>query len=424
MILRSLGFRAEAFNPLHPRDPALMGLFGWGARSAAGVAVTPDTAMRSVAVYACVLVISEALKQTPLLLKTRTGPRSSELADTHPVFPLLESTPNRFQTAAEFKQMLQGHLCLRGRAYAEILATGGTGVAELMPLHPDRVRAFWAPDGKRAYAYSDPNGGQRVILQSEMLHLMGLSLDGLDGLSPIACMRNAIGLDLAQEEFAGANIQNGVRPAGVLQTEKTIGEEGIKGLRKHWEETHAGSRNTGKVAILEDGLKWQQVGLSLEDAEFLDSRKFSITQIARMFRVPPHMIADLDRATFSNIEQQSLEFVQFTMMPWFVTWQDAIRRDLLGPSERRKLFAQFDVQHLVSVDQAALRNMLVAGRQWGWFSANDARARLGENPIDDGDTYLQPVNMADAAAILLRIPPATIPTTSPSTRSKPSFRRP
>jgi HK97 family phage portal protein len=401
LILRSLGWEGrETFTPMHPRDPNLASLFGWGAATAAGIAVNAETAMRSVPVYACVQILAQTVGQVDLCVHRRVD-KSLERAIDHPLYDLLLYQPNRSQSAVEFKEMLQGHITLRGNGYAEILSTGGKGIAEIVPRHPDRVRPFWAPDGRRAYAYSDPNGPQRVILQDEMLHIMGLSFDGLSGVSPITYLRNTIGLELAQEEFASANIANGARPSGALSTAGKLNDDSRANLKKSWTEAMTGSRNSGKVAILEEGLKWEQLGLTLEDAQFLEQRKFSLEQIARIFRVPPHMIGDLSRSTNNNIEQQSLEFVQFTMMPWFVRWQQAIGRDLLSPTERKTVFARFDVDQLSSADLATRIELWNAGRQWGYLNADDIRARMGENPLPNGEgqAYLQPVNMQAVGSV-------------------------
>lgn len=417
MILRSLGWeKRETFAPMHPRDPGLAGLFGFGSLSSAGVAVSPQTAIRSVPVYACVRIISQTLAQTCLHLYERVDARTQNHAEGHPLYDLLLNIPNRFQTAQEFKEMMQAHVCFRGNAYAEILATNTRGIAELMPLHPDRVLPFWAPDGRRAYAYNDPNRGQRVILQSEMFHLMGLSLDGgLCGLSPISYFRNTIGLDLAQEEFAGANIANGARPSGALKTTGKLNDAARDNLKKSWAEVMQGSRNSGRVAILEEGLAWEQLGLTLEDAQFIEQRKFSLEQIARIFGVPPHMVGELTRSTNNNIEQQSLDFVQNTMGPWFAKWQGAIARDLLSEAERKRFIARFDVDQLLRADLTTRRNMYIAGRQWGWLSANDVRADMGLNPIEKGDIYLQAVNMQVAG-----VPAPTDPAATDQTGDQPN----
>lgn len=399
MLLKMLGLeQRERVNPVHPQDPGLARLFGFGTMSGAGVSVTPETAQSSVTVMACVRVLAETAGQLPLILYQRGANGTRSRAEKHKLFRILRRRPNAFQTSIEFKTMMQGHLALRGNAYAEIVATRRAPVEELIPLHPDRVRPFWVKRGVRAYEYNDPDQGRRVILQDEMFHLMGPPrADGLMGMSPIEVHRNAIGLDLAQEEQAGRLLANSVSVPGVLKTAKALGEDGLKNLRKSIDTFHKGADKAGRYMILEQGLEWQQIGLSMADAQFLEQRKFSRTQICAIFNVPPHMVGDLERATFSNIEHQTLGFVKFTMMPWTIRWEEAITRDLLPENEQEQYFAEFLYDALLRGDLESRISSYVKGIQWGWLSVNDVRRMENMDPIEGGDVYLQPSNMVPVA---------------------------
>lgn len=398
MLLRSLGLEARAaVSPLHPRDPALAALFGFGAQSAAGTTVTADTALTSVTVFRCVRVISETIGQLPLILYKRGTEGKRSRAETHKLSKILRLKPNRFQTPFEWKTMMEAHRTLRGNAYSEVISSPMASVAELMPLHPDRVTPFWANNGTRAYRYQDPKKGERIILSGEMFHLMGHPRpDGLAGMSVVELNRNAIGLDLAQQEQAGRLIKNGMVIPGVLKTDKALTDTALKNLRGSLE-NHTGARNTGSPLILEQGLDWKQMGLTMADAEFLASRKFSVTDIARMFNVPPHMVGDLDRATFTNIEHQTLGFVKFSMMQLATSWEEAIGRDCLSESEQDRYFAEFLFDALLRGDLASRVAAYVKGIQWGWLSVNDVRRMENMDPIEGGDVYLQPSNMIPVA---------------------------
>lgn len=398
MLLKLLGLEARnAVNPVHPRDPALAAMFGFGSVSAAGTNVTADSALTSSTVFRCVSLLSTTIGQLPLVLYKRLEGGRRERAEKHKLFKILRRRPNRFQTASEWKTMMEMHRTLRGNAYSEIVATAMNPVGELIPLHPDRVRPFWAKDGRRAYRYNDPNGGDRVILADEMFHLMGQPRpDGLLGMSPIELHRNTIGLDLAQQEQAGRLIKNGMVIPGVLKTEKVLNDAAHANLKKSLKEL-SGAANTGTPMILEQGLDYKSMGLSMVDAEFLQSRKFSVTDICRMFNVPPHMAGDLEHATFSNIEHQTLEFVKYSVMPLATSWEEAITRDLLSESDEDRYYAEFLFDALLRGDVTSRVSAYVKGIQWGWLSVNDVRRMENMDPIDGADVYLQPTNMVPFA---------------------------
>ena len=389
-------FRAS--NPsAHPRDPVVAAWWGSGGATAAGVNVTPDVAMRQSAVFACVRVLAETLAAVPLKVYRRLDPRGKEVDRDHRLWTILHDRPNAWQTSFEFREMLMGHVALRGNGYAEIIATGGDPVAQLVPLHPDRVMPFQSvPGGQLAYRYTPLEGASRIILQEEMFHVRGLSSDGIVGLSPIALHRETIGSAIAAQEYSARFMANDSTPLGVVEMPKTFGsEDDRKAWIKSWQEAHSGV-NRGRVAVLEDGMEYKTIGMTHTDAQYIESRKLDDQQIARIFRIQPHKIGILDNATFSNIEHQGLEFLTDTMMPWFVRWEQAIHRDLFTEGGRRTHFAAFDLKAFMRGDSKARSAFYASARQWGWMSANDIRELEDMNPIDGGDVYLSPSNMTPA----------------------------
>lgn len=388
--------RATKIEGLHPRDPALVSFFG-GEQSLAGVSVTPETALGVTALYAGVRILAETLAMLPLPVYRRLPGGNRERDREHPLDEILNLRPNRWQTAVEFKEMLMGHLVLRGNAYAEIISTDSRLVTELIPLHPDRVMPFWAPDGLPAYRYQPRDGGERILLASEMFHLRGLSGDGLIGYSPIQLHREAIGLAIASERHGAAIMGNDATPRGFLKTDHVLTDEALKTLRLRVESRHKGPERSGNFGVLEGGMDWKQIGLSAEDAQWIEGRRFQVIEMARILRLPPHLLASLDRATYTNIQHQQIEFVTYSMMPWLVRWQQAIARHLLTDASRRTHFAEFMVNALLRGDTLSRYKAYAIARQWGFASANDVLRKENENAIgEQGDVYLSPMNMTPA----------------------------
>lgn len=377
----------------HPRDPVVAEWWG-GPLSSSGQAVTPDTAMRVAAVFSCVRVIAESIAQMPLILYRRVGEGKVRAID-HPLYRILHTRPNRWQTPFEFKRMLAGHAVLRGTGYAQIVGRNGKGVDELVPLHPDRISPARDPNtGLPVYLYRPENGTMRTILARELFVLRGYSDDGIVGLNPIRLHREAIGLSLATEEHGARLFSNGVRPSGILKMAGHFKDDDArKRFKDSFRSAYAGSSKSGETILLEDGLDWTSIGMTSEDAQFLETRKYQRSEIASIFRVPPHMIGDLDRATNNNIEQQSLEFLTYTLGPWVTGYEQAVTRDLIDESLQEELFAEFLVDSLLRGDIATRYKAYATGRQWGWLSPNDVRRKENMNPIDGGDEYLKPVNM-------------------------------
>ena len=407
--------RARKSIPAFERLSAL-----WGSTSQAGVAVNAQTAMQSAAVYSCVQVLAQSIGMLPLCVYAIDDAGIRRRATHHRLWALLQDQPNSFQTAVEFFEMMSAHLCLRGNAYALINRNAKGQILELIPLHPDQVSVQMQTDYRLRYGCT-LEGGQRMALATgDVFHVRGLTLNGWLGISPIAYAREAIGLAMATERFGATLFRNGAKMGGVLEHPGKISKEAADRLRSSFDEAHSGE-NAHRTAILEEGLKWSKVSMTADDSQFLETRKYQRSEIAAIFRVPPHMIGDLERATFSNIEQQSLEFVNFTLMPWLHRIEKAIRRDLLTPAERTRMMARFNVGNLLRGDAAARAAYYQSGIQQGWMTRNEARhaeSDLGVmlNPLEGLDEPLLPLNMISSDRLADRQPNRITPdlSTNPS----------
>lgn len=365
-----------------------------GSRSSskAGAAVTPETAMAYASVFACVRVLAESVGQLPLHLMERVRDREKRKATSHPLYSLLHDAPSEHQTSQELIEFLVGCMALRGNAYA-FVNRAPRKVLELTPLHPDGVTPRPGPDGGLVYDLRQPDGSTTTHTAREILHLRLFSLDGVMGVSPIRYAREAVGLGIATEEHGARLFSNGARPGGVLQAPGPVSDKAYDRIRTTFEERHQGAENAGRVALLEEGMTWQSVGMSSDDAQFLETRKFQRSEVAGIFRVPPHMIGDLERATFSNIEHQSLSFVRESLMPYLRRIEQRISLQLLGPDERKKFYAKFNVDGLLRGDTAARSAHYREMFGIGVYSPNDIREFEDKNPREGGDVYLIPLNM-------------------------------
>lgn len=366
--------------------------------SNSGVRVDELSAMQTSAVYACVKILAETVASLPLHLYKKGKDGKNEQAEQHPLFCCLYECPNEEMTSFEFRETMMTSVLLWGNAYARIIRKKGH-VSELWYLKPQNMTVERDSVTHRIkYTYSDDITNQTVVYRPEQVfHLKGLSLDGVKGISPIAQAREAVGLALATEEYGAKFFGNGARPGGVLEHPGILKDP--EKLRESWNKVYQGTRNSHKVAVLEEGLKYHSIGIAPEDAQFLETRKYQVNEICRIFRVPPHLVGDLERATFSNIEHQSIEFVQHTIRPWLVRWEQEISRSLLDESERLLYFARFNVDGLLRGDYKSRMEGYAIGRQNGWLSINDIR-RLEDMslvPADKGgDDYLVNGNMTAA----------------------------
>jgi len=365
--------------------------------TSSGKPVNETTAMQMTAVYSCVRILSEAVAGLPLNVYRYNNTGGKEKALKHPLYRLLHDEPNPEMTSFAFRETLMSHLLLWGNAYAQVIRNARGEVIALYPLMPDKMTVDRDNNGRLFYLYQrgaeDAKAvgtDRRVYLPpSDVLHIPGLGFDGLIGYSPIAMAKNAIGLAIATEEYGAKFFANGAAPSGVLEHPGTIKDP--QRVRDSWNAAYQGSSNAHKIAVLEEGMKYTPIGISPEQAQFLETRKFQINEIARIFRVPPHMLADLEKSSFSNIEQQSLEFVKYTLDPWVVRWEQSMCRVLLSESEKPAYFIKFNVDGLLRGDYASRMSGYATARQNGWMSANDIRELENLDRIASelgGDLYL------------------------------------
>lgn len=379
--------------------------------SSAGKNVNERSAMQMTAVYSCVRILAEAVAGLPLHLYRYKEDGGKERAIDNNLYHLLHDEPNKEMSSFIFRETLMTHLLLWGNAYAQIIRNGKGEVVALYPLMPNKMQVDRDENGELYYIYTRSSeeaktmeGATVYLTPRDVLHIPGLGFDGLVGYSPIAMAKNAIGLAIATEEYGAKFFANGAAPSGVLEHPGTIKDPSR--LRENWNSTFGGSANSGKVAVLEEGMKYTPISISPEQAQFLETRKFQIDEIARIFRVPPHMVGDLEKSSFSNIEQQSLEFVKYTLDPWVIRWEQSLSRALLNEDEKRKYFFKFNLEGLLRGDYESRMSGYAVARQNGWMSANDIREleNMDKIPAEDGgDLYLingnmLPLNKAGAYA--------------------------
>ena len=399
--------KAQAASPQNLTGGAtfLMG------RTTAGKIVTEQTSMQIAAVYACVRILAEAIASLPLHLYRYTSDGKKEKAFDNRLYELLHDEPNPEMSSFIFRETMMTHLLLSGNAYAQKIFNGYGELIALYPLMPNQMIVQRDEYGRIQYLYTrsmdDAKIGKDMVVTldpEEVFHIPGLGFNGLIGFSPIARARNSVGAAMAVEEYGAKFFANGANPAGVLEHPGTVKDP--KKLRETWQAAFGGSGNSGKTAVLEEGLKYHPISISPEQAQFLETRKFQLNEIARIYRIPPHMIGDLEKSSFSNIEQQSLEFVKYTLDPWVSRWEQTMHRSLLTREQKRNYFWKFNVDGLLRGDYESRMNGYATARQNGWMSANDIH-RLEDMDLipaeQGGDLYLVngnmlPLNMAGAYA--------------------------
>lgn len=370
-----------------------------GTVSASGAAVTPITALKVAAVYACVRIISGAVATLPLDVKRRVDERTREDASDNDLWSLLRRRPNSWQTPSQFRRMMQAHLLLRGNAYAMKVLSRGR-VIGLIPLHPDRVECTQGDDLALKYVYTRKNGARVTLSQPEVMHLVGMTLDGVTGVSVIRYARETIGLSIAMEQHGAATFRNGARVSAALSHPGKLGQEGVDNLRASLEHFRAEGENEGKALILEEGMTYTPMAMTAEDAQWIESRKLTRADIAMFFGVPPHMIGDTEKSTSwgSGIEQQTQGFVAYTLEDHLTTWEETIWRDLV-PASDPNLYARFNRAALVKGDLKARWEAHVKSLQWGVQSPDEIRALEDMNPRPDGrgGEFYDPPNTAGAS---------------------------
>jgi HK97 family phage portal protein len=359
----------------------------------AGKAVNETTAMQTSAVYACVRILAEAVAGLPLHVYERDADGGKTVVTAHPLYVLLHDEPNPEMTSFVFRETLMSHLLLWGNAYAQIVRDGRGQPVALYPLLPSKMTVDRIATGELVYTYSSDKG-QVKLTRDGVLHIPGLGFDGLIGYSPIAMAKNAVGMSIATEEYGAAFFANGASPGGVLEHPAVLKD--IQRVKDGWNSQYQGSANAHRIAVLEEGMKFQQIGIPPEQAQFLETRKFQINEIARIFRVPPHMVGDLEKSSFSNIEQQSLEFVKYTLDPWVIRWEQSMQQALVLPGEKTTVSIKFNLDGLLRGDYQSRMSGYSTGIQNGFMSVNDVRALEGMNLLSDeegGNLYFVNGNM-------------------------------
>lgn len=403
--MKLLGFdisirRETRASPENPRysldDPRILSMLGLGD---GGADVTPQTALRIRTVFSCVKVIAEAVGQLPLHVYRRTDVRRRERLADHPIAKLLKR-PNRLMSHITFFEQQTAQMCLWGASYANRVYDVRTD--ETIALYP------WKSSGVSCEAVktTDERGYPSLAKQftyngtqfndEQVVHVPLMTLDGLTAMSPIRQNSMAISVADEQQNFSRQFYRNGVKLSGALEHPSRLSPEAADRLRANWSSVYAGSSNAGKVAILEEGMKFNSLAMPLQDAQFIETAKFSREEIAAIYRVPPHMIGHMDRATFSNIEHQSLEFAVYTLTPYLVKWESELANALFSPTEAETHYLRFNLDALLRGDLKSRYEAYAIARQWGWLSSNDILDLEERNPIDNGDIYLHPMNMVPA----------------------------
>jgi HK97 family phage portal protein len=390
-----VGLVASLFRANSPSflDDRFFGNFG--ADSASGIKVSPDSALRANAVYCCVQIRAETIASLPLIVYRRLPDGGKERAPNHPAYRLLHDRPNQWQTGFEWREMMQGHLDLRGNAYSRILPGPSGPIDQLIPLHPDRVTPTLYTDGSIDYEVRKLDGNKEMLQPWQILHLRGWTQDGVKGMSPIALHRETVGIDLAAQDYAARSLRNDISPSLALKHPAVLDPEAYNRLRDSMQEQNTGA-NRGKALILEENMSIEKLGMTNKDAQFIEARKYTKSELAAIYRIPPHMIGLLDRATHSNIEHQGIEFTIYTVLPIARRWESIIARDLFFPlfDDSSEYFAEFLLDGLNRGDQPSRYTAYAIGRNWGWLSANDVRRLENMNSIGaQGDEYLRPLNM-------------------------------
>ena len=388
--------RAEPANRVSGAPNFYMG------QSGSGKVVNERSSMQTTAVFACVRIIAETVASLPLHTYKYAGD-GKEKVYSHSLYRLLHDEPNKEMTSFTLRETMMTHLLLWGNAYCQIIRNGRGEVLSLHPLLPDKMTVDRDKNGNLYYMYLK-EGLNYYLHADEVLHIPGLGFDGIMGYSPVALAKNAIGLNIAAEDYGGRFFANNATPSGILSTQGTI-KDPTK-VRDAWQSAYGGVSNSNKVAVLEDGLQYQPISMPNSDAQFLETRKFQIEEICRIFQVPPHMVADLSKSSFSNIENQSISFVVHTIRPWLVRLEQAMDRALFKESEKGAFFVSFNASALMRGDYKSRMDGYAIGIQNGFFSVNDVRRMENMDPIsvdEGGDLYLingnmLPLKMAGAYA--------------------------
>lgn len=364
-----------------------------GGRSTSGVFVSPETAIRQVTVMICVRVLSESVASLPCILYKKRKDGGKDIADGEPLYNILTGKTNGWNTPFEYFEGSMGNLALRGNAYSYIDRNSKGQPAGLIPLNPDGVEIKMAKDWSPIYTANMPDNSRQQLSSLEMFHMRGPLPKGFFGRSLIALARDAIGLGLATERFGSSLFENGAKPSGVLETPKSITTPAQERLKSQFAQRHTGLENANKPLLLEEGMKWVALSINPDDAQFLETRKFQRAEIAGIFRVPAHYVNDLENATFSNIEHQSLDFVMHSLRPWLVRWEQSITRDLIAPQDQANYCVEFDVDEILRGDFLSRMNGFALQIQNKIATPNEVRIKNNMNPIKGGENLVETNNI-------------------------------
>jgi len=374
--LNFVGLERRAYNA---KDPS------WNHPLLRGGSITPGRAESLSTVYACVSAISETIASLPLILYRRTPDEGRERAPDHPLYRVLHEQPNELQTALEFREMMTAMVLLRGNAHAEIIRGNDGQVRALIPLMPDRVTTLQLDNGRLAYDVTDTKGKVRRLLQEEVFHLRHRSDNGLVGVAPITASRETIQLALAERDHGNTTFANSTRLSGVLQAERSIGPEKVIEISKAWRRMYGGEANVGNVAILEGGMEFKPISMSMEDAQWLEARKFSVEEIARLFRIPPTIIGELSEANYSNSVEMNRFFVTNSLRRHLTMWEQSISSSLLTSAGRRIYFAEHSVEGLLRGDSSNRADFYSKGIADGWLLIDEVRRLENLPKLSDED---------------------------------------
>lgn len=369
----------------------------YGINSYAGVKISSESAIRNSAVFACGKLLSETIASLPLFTYKRL-PNGKEKATDHSLYNILHLQPNELMTSFIFREMMMWHLLFWGNSYSNIIMNNGGDVIALWPLLPWRMDPKWK-NGKIVYKYRLPDNTETIIPNEYVLHIPGMSFDGLVGKSVLSCAREAVGLSMALEEFGARFFGQGAQFGGIISHPKVLGEKAEANLRAALKEKYQGIANAHRILILEEAMEYKQNTIPPNDAQFLESRKFETAEIARFFNVPLHLIHDLERATFDNIEEMGIGFVVYSLRPWLIRIEQSETIKLLTTEEKKIYFIEHLIDGLLRGKIQARYEAYAIGKQWGWLSSDDIRALENQNPLPDGQgkIYWMPLNMIDAS---------------------------
>ena len=388
-VVGALGYEKRSVSS---KDPYMSQVFGLR-DDVAGQTVTPENATGIAAIHACVQLIAETVASLPLAPYKRESDGGKTVDTSHPLYNVLHDQANRVQSAFEFREQFVASCLFTGNGYALKVLDGHGAITELVALHPGDVTPVKLVNGRIRYEVRNKSGGTSTYIQDEILHLRYRSADGFTGLSPIALARNTISIALAQQAHEGATYKNGGRPSGALQYPHKLNEEQKQLVRESWSQHHQGSNNSGRLLVLEDGMEFKPISMSHTDAQFVENKKLTLDDIARIYRIPPPAIGILSDATYSNITEQSRSLVMHTLRPWLVRIEQAMNNALLTPEGRRTHLIEHNAEGLLRGNQKERYEAYRMAREWGWLNVNEIRRIENMGGVGvEGDTYRQPMN--------------------------------